>query len=83
MFQKITSTSKKLGLSEFVDWAFKLELHPTNVSVIVDADDNPQMDCGSRDTYSGNFHQLYIECTYVIVVYCKRSSCGYNHFFVH
>ena len=55
------------------------ELHPTNVSVIVDVDDNPQMDCGG-DTYSGNCHPLYIECTYVIIVYCKRSSCGNNHF---
>ena len=55
------------------------ELHPSNVSVIVDVDDNPQMDCGG-DTYSGNCHPLYIECTYVIIVYCKRSSCGNNHF---
>ena len=45
----------------------------------MDVDDNPQMDCGG-DTYSGNCHPLYIECTYVIIVYCKRSSCGNNHF---
>ena len=56
------------------------ELHPSNVSVIVDVDDNPQMDCGG-DTYSGNCHPLYIECTYVIIVYCKRSSCGNRHCF--
>jgi len=51
------------------------ELYPSNVSVIVDVDDNPQMDCGG-DTYSGNCHPLYIECTCVIIVYCKRSFCS-------
>ena len=33
------------------------ELHPSNVSVIVDVYDNPQMDCGG-DTYNGNCHPL-------------------------
>ena len=49
-----------------------------SVSAVVDS--NPQLDYGG-DTYSGNCHPLYFECTYVTIVYdCKRLSRQINHF---
>ena len=65
--EEFKSHSKVQILTQFISH----KLHLTNMSVIVDADDNPKMNCGGV-TYNGQCHPLFVGCTYVIIVYCNQ-----------
>ena len=59
------------------------ELHPSDVKVIFDLDENPEKGNDKPYIYQGDCHPLYHESNYVLIVYCKRSDEEENNHFVH
>ena len=50
------------------------ELHPTDVKVIFDLDENPEKGNNRLYRYQGDCHPLHHDSNNVLIVYCKRSD---------
>ena len=57
------------------------ELHPTDVKVIFDLDENPEKGKNNPYIYQGDCHPLHHESNYVLIVCCKRSDEEENNHF--
>ena len=46
------------------------ELHPTDLKVIFDLDENPEKGNNNLYIYQGDCHPIHHESIYVLIVYC-------------
>ena len=53
------------------------ELHPSDVKVVFDLDENPEKVNNNPYICQGDCHPIHYDSKHVLIVYCKRSN---NHF---